>query len=185
MKLGQVVFTGDTKTGKKFLIRYPTKHDVKAMWQYINALSNENTFIRFQGERISFEDEENYVRSMLPRIESDIALQLLVFVDEQLVGTSNLDMYDRTDRHIGELGISISKDFRGEGIGTVLMKHTIKEGAEHLLGLEMITLSVFVNNQAAINMYKKFDFIEYGLLPRGVKLSDSYVDRVLMYKKLL
>ena len=37
----------------KIIFRYPTKKDLKAMWEFINTISKEKTFIRFQGEAIS------------------------------------------------------------------------------------------------------------------------------------
>ena len=80
------------------------------------------------------------------------------------------------------MGISLAKDFRGEGIGALLLKLIIDEAIKNLTGLEIISLSVFANNVAGIAMYRKFGFIEYGSLPKGVKLDDTYVDRLLMYK---
>ena len=63
-----VVFQGKSKKGKDIIIRYPEKSDTQAMRDYINFLSKEQTFIRFQGETISLPEEEKYVNSQLERI---------------------------------------------------------------------------------------------------------------------
>jgi RimJ/RimL family protein N-acetyltransferase len=48
----------------------------------------------------------------------------------------------------------------------------------------MFVLYVFSNNAFAIKMYERAGFLEYGRLPRGVKLEHGYVDRISMYKPL-
>jgi RimJ/RimL family protein N-acetyltransferase len=180
--MGNALFKGKNKTGQELMIRYPLKGDAEAMCHYMNALSSERTYIRFQGEKVTLEEEKRFLRAQMKRISNKVAVQLFAFAGEELIGIADIDMSDRTDRHVGELGISISKDFRGEGIGALLLKFIINEAIKYLPELEIISLSVFSNNVAGISMYRKFGFIEYGSLPKGVKLHESYVDRLLMYK---
>lgn len=182
MQQGQVVYQGKTSKTNEAIIRYPTKDDAQAMCDYINTLSKEKTFIRFQGENISLEDETKYLNSQLEKIAKNETVQLLVFVENKLIGISSIDMKDKVDRHVGVFGISIAKEFRGEGIGSLLMKTVIDEAINNIPQLEIITLGVFSNNSLAFEMYKKFGFVEYGNLPKGVKLQDSYVDHIYMYK---
>lgn len=95
-----------------------------------------------------------------------------------------LPMGEKIDKHNGIFGISIAKDFRKEGIGSLLMKLVMEEAVKQMCQLEIITLGVFGNNSIAQKMYEKFGFHEYGNLPNGVKLPDGYVDHVYMYKKI-
>jgi len=60
MKPGTIVFRGQTKKEREIIIRYPLKSDVSALRNYINTLSREKTFIRFQGEQVSLADEKKY-----------------------------------------------------------------------------------------------------------------------------
>ena len=39
-------------------------------------------------------------------------MQLLVFYDNKLVGSSGVEMKDKAQKHIGNFGISIAKDSR-------------------------------------------------------------------------
>ena len=41
-----------TINNKKIYFRYLVATDAEQMWEYINTLSKEQTFIRFQGEKI-------------------------------------------------------------------------------------------------------------------------------------
>lgn len=167
---------------KEIIIRYPKKDDVQAMWEYINTLSKERTFIRYQGERVSLEEEIKYLNSQLEKISQKHAVLLLVFCEGKLIGISGIDMKDKIEKHIGVLGISIAKGFRGAGIGSKLMELVIEEAEKNLTGLEIITLGVFSNNDLAKKMYQKFGFVEYGSLPNGVRLENGYTDHIYMYK---
>ena len=181
---GKIVFEGETEKGKHIIIRYPTRNDAKAMWEYINLLSKEQTFITYQGEGISLEEETDYLKKMLEKIEKKKAIQLFVFLDDKLIGISDIEMEVKTSAHEGVLGISIAKEYRGEGIGNTLMESMINEGIKNLPQLRIITLGVFGNNPLAMGMYKKFGLKEFGKLPEGIFYKGQYVDHIYMYKKV-
>ncbi len=182
MEFGKVAYQGKTSKGKELIIRYPNKDDAQLMREYINTLSEERTFIRFQGEKVSLEEETKYLNSQLERIRKKETVHLLVLSNNKIIGISSIDMKDRVNKHVGEFGISIAKDYRGEGLGTLLMKFVVDEAVKNIPQLEIITLGVFSNNSLAIEMYRKFGFVEYGDLPNGVKFGDKYVDHIYMYK---
>jgi ribosomal protein S18 acetylase RimI-like enzyme len=179
-----IVFSGETSKGTSVIIRYPLKEDLHEMWDVINELSQERTFITYQGEKISLQDEEEYLSSQLDKMLKGKTVQLLAFCDDVLVGVSSIDFLDRVEQHTGVFGITVIKSFRGKGIGALLMREVFRETAKVRPSLEIVTLWVFANNNLAIRMYEGFGFQEYGRLPRGIKLEHGYVDRISMYKSL-
>lgn len=180
----KVVYQGKTSKGIEITIRYPEILDAQAMTDYINTLSEERTFITYQGEKETPESEGKFLSSLLEKISNKKAVMLLVFANSDLVGISDVELGIRTGRHVGLLGISIAKEFRGEGIGKLLIEHLIKESKQNLVDLEIITLGVFSSNKLAINWYEKLGFIEEGRLPKGIKLANGYVDHIYMYKRV-
>lgn len=62
------------------------------------------------------------------------------------------------------------------------MQTVIDEAIKNLPGLEIIELGVYAENDLAKQMYKKFGFVEYGVLPKGIKKEDGYSDHIFMYK---
>lgn len=181
---GKVVYQGKSKKGTSYIIRYPVIGDVHQMWEYINRLSKEKTFITFQGENVSLEFETEYLTKQLQRIAKNQTVQLLVFVGENLVGIAGVDIRDRTSAHEGVFGISIDKNYRGEGIGKTLMEVIVKEAEEKMPKLKIVTLGLFGDNPRACKIYENFGFVESGRLPKGIKHNRNYVDNISMYKTI-
>jgi len=181
---GNVVFEGKSEKGNKIVIRYPTKDDAKLMWEYINQLSKEQTFITYQGEEITPQEETEHLKKVLENIEKKKSVQLLVFFDNKLIGISGIETKDRVSAHQGIFGISIAKEYRGEGVGTKLMELLIDEAIKNLPQLRIITLGVFESNRLAMGMYKKFGFKKFGTLPEGILYKGKYIDHVYMYKNV-
>ena len=182
MKQGEVVFTGKSSKGKEFLIRYLNKDDLEALLNYINELSQEQTFILYQGEKVTLEEETKYLQGQLEKMEKNECVQLLVFSDNKLIGLSSIDMRKRAEKHLGDFGISLHKDYRGEGIGSKLMELVLTEAKNNLPELKIVLLGAFGNNAQAIAMYKKFGFVQYSLLPKGIFYKGNYIDGIDMYK---
>lgn len=184
MSQSDMVFSGTTTKGVSIVIRYPRQEDLTCMWHMINELSQERTYIIYQGEDISMQEERKYLSSQLDKIHKKRTVQLLAFCDNVLAGIASVDFLDKIERHIGVFGVSVVKAFRGQGIGSELMREVFQEATTVNKDLEMMILWVFSTNTRAIQMYQRFGFQEYGRLPNGVKLEHGYVDRVAMYKSL-
>jgi RimJ/RimL family protein N-acetyltransferase len=178
----QIIFEGEIVKGKHFIIRYPQEGDAQVMCDYINALSEERAFVRFQGEKMAVEEEREFLDKELKAIKELKAVMLFVIVENRIVGIAALDMKDKTESHQGVLGISIVKEYRGEGLGKRLMAKILEEGKRCIPQLRIIVLGLFENNHRARQMYEEFGFVEFGRLPKGILYRGDYVDEILMYK---
>jgi RimJ/RimL family protein N-acetyltransferase len=180
-----VVKTITSKKGKEVTFRYPEAADAEKMCEYINALSQERTFIRIQGAQISLEDEKKFLEGKLKAIEAKQSIFLVAFHKDTLVGVTQIDSGAYTDSHIGTFGISLHKDYREEGIGRAFMSTVIEEAIRNLPGLEIIVLGIHAANARAMNLYTSFGFVPYGRLPNGVKKEhNAYDDHIWMYKEV-
>ncbi|MBI2028930.1 GNAT family N-acetyltransferase [Candidatus Gottesmanbacteria bacterium] len=181
---GKIIFNGISRKNTSFYIRYPKIGDSTLMQDYINTISEEQTFIRFQGEKVTLEHETKFLNDQLEKISKNQAVLFLVFSDQKLIGISGIEMKDRTSKHEGVFGISVAKEFRCQGIGKILMHKVLDEAVEDIPQLKIITLGIFANNPAAFKMYENFGFKEFGRLPEGILHKGKYVDHVYMYKKV-
>lgn len=181
MQPGQVVFKGKTTKGVLVTLRYPKADNLADLLDYINSLSKEKTFVSFQGEQQTPEDEKKYLDERLKRIGNAQTVQLLAFSDNKLIGIASIDLGERVSKHVGNFGISVAKDFRNLGVGSLLIENILKEAKRYLPNLKIITLSVFGNNPIALKMYQKFGFRQYGRLPKAIWHRGRLVDRIYMY----
>jgi putative acetyltransferase len=102
---------------------------------------------------------------------------LVACVDDEVVG--HLDLYTFPNRprrhHVGQIGMAVRDDFQGQGIGTALMQAAV-DMADNWLNLLRLELSVYTDNQPALRLYKKFNFVIEGRLVRYAYRDGQYVD---------
>lgn len=67
--------------------------------------------------------------------------------------------YGYVDSNTPELGIAVTKEARGNGVGTLLMKEIIRKAMYE--GYESISLSVDSYNTNAVHIYEKLGFKDY------------------------
>jgi ribosomal-protein-alanine N-acetyltransferase len=180
----KIVFQGKTEKGLEVVVRYPEITDCELMQDYINELSKEKTFIRWQGEQTSFDEEKKFLKERLEAIKNKKAVQLLIFVKDKLVANSEVHMLDKTEKHLGALAMSVAKNFRDKGVGKLSMKLLLEEARKELSELKIVTLEVYSTNDIARSLYREFGFVEYGMLPNGIFRNNAFEDRISMYKNI-
>lgn len=184
MKPGSVVLEKN-HNGDRVVIRYVDKHDVEVLHKYINQLSKEQTFISYQGEEISMEEEQKHVEDVVKKISDGVQVKLLLLINGEVCGVSEVGLLRRSAMsHVGGLGLSLSSHVRGRGLGRLMIETTIKEAVDKLNGLRMIELTVFATNDIARNLYKSCGFVDGGIIPERILHRGKYVDEYFMYKKL-
>lgn len=110
--------------------------------------------------QIPYPSEEMW-RERLTKTSTEFML-LVALVDGKLVGNAGLHMTARRRRaHAADIGMAIHDQYHNLGVGTALMA-AITSQADNWLNLLRLELTVFTDNVAAINLYKKFGFIVEG-----------------------
>lgn len=82
--------------------------------------------------------------------------------------------------HRGSLGMGLLPEFRGQGIGSQLLKAVLDQAKK--FGLEKIELNVYSSNAPAIALYKKLGFEQEGLIKKYRRLDGEYFDCLIMGK---
>jgi RimJ/RimL family protein N-acetyltransferase len=167
------------KNGDTVTVRKAGKSDAKAMLEYINTISSESHFLTFgEGEfNMTIEQEENFIDNIS---KQNNALLLVAEVQGRIVGNLNFSGGARPRiAHTGEFGVSVLKEFWGQGIGTELIKFLI-EFSKQSGTVRKLNLRVRSDNHSAIHVYKKLGFIEEGVITREFLIRGSFYDSILM-----
>jgi putative acetyltransferase len=106
---------------------------------------------------------------------------LVARVDADVVGQLGLHTFPDHPRrrHVGQIGMAVRDDWQGKGVGTALMQAAV-DLADNWLNLVRLELDVFVDNEPAIKLYKKFGFVVEGTLSRFAFRDGQYVDTFTM-----
>ena len=106
---------------------------------------------------------------------------LVACVEGEVVGSLGLETSPTRwrMRHVGSIGMAVRDDWQGKGVGTALMEAAL-DLADNWLNLTRIELRVYVDNSAAVALYKNFGFEIEGTHRRLAFRNGEYVDAYLM-----
>jgi len=182
MKLGKIIKKYKSKKGKRVVVRVVTWDDLDDLLIYANELIKEDTFVMIHGKEITLEEEVDFLADSIKKTLRGDKLHFVIEINGDFAGSCNIDRQRLRSQHVGRIGISVSKKYRDEGIGTELMKTLISQGRQHKY--KLLTLTCFSINKRAIAVYEKVGFKKAGVIPGAYKYKNVYEDELVMYKKL-
>ena len=166
------------KNGKEALLRNGSGADGTEVCEVFNATHAETDYLLTYPDENSFtpEEESEYLEK---KTESPNEIEIVAFVDGKVAGTAGIEQVGSKDKlsHRAEFGIGILKEYWGLGLGEALTKACIQCAKE--AGYAQLELNVVAENTAAISLYKKLGFVEFGRNPRGFK------SRISGYQELI
>lgn len=157
--------------GKDVVIRSARTSDASALNAFVSDVFKTSDYLITQPHEFSFITTENQVERIRSYDVPPGHLLLVAECDGKLIGTLDFASGNR-DRtaHRGEFGMSVRRDWRGRGIGKMLMEALIEWVRTNPV-VELILLQVFEENAAAIALYKKFGFQITGREPHDIRLA--------------
>lgn len=164
---------------EKVIIRKSNKSDAKALIEYLNVIGGESDFLTFGiGEfGRNVEKEENFIENISSK---ENALSIVAEVNGKVVGNLNFSGGPRQrTAHSGEFGISVLKEYWGNGIGEELIKYLISWSKSSGI-IRKIDLKTRTDNTRGIHLYKKLGFSEEGIVRRDFSINGEFYDSLLM-----
>lgn len=161
-------------------IREARVDDAEALIPYVQRLAAEPDIdlLLQPGEFDLTVEEEQQILADYAAAENSI--YLVAEVEGQIVGSLNCQgSHRRAARHVVMLGMSVAREWRGQGIGTRLLEHALQWARETGI-VTRIELFVFARNTGAIRLYERFGFVIEGRRRRSVYKDDQYMDDLLM-----
>ena len=174
--------TIELKNGKIVTLRYVRPGDIDTVLDFVNLIADENEFTNLI-YRKTYEEELDWLINTVKNILLGKEIFIGVFAGERYIGSVGVSTEEIRGPHVGVFGIVLAPEFRGLGLGRIMLQEALQQAKDHLK-MTMVRLSCFANNDVAIQLYLNEGFVEYGRLPGGLKYRDMLVDQILMYKKL-
>ena len=109
--------------------------------------------------------------------ENDKAIYISALIEDRVVGYCGIWMIC-DEAHI--MNIAVHPDFRRMGIGSIIIEKIIDIAFDN--NLQSMTLEVKISNYAAIDLYKRFGFAQFGI--RKGYYEDTNEDAIIMWKTL-
>jgi RimJ/RimL family protein N-acetyltransferase len=182
LETGKVIKTFTSEKGNEIVIRYPKWEDLDNLLSYINTLIDEDTFINQFDKHVTREEEQEMLTKWFKNMQEEKGYSIVGESNSTLIANCGFTRLSGRSKDIAELGITIHKDYRGEGIGTVLMKMLIEDARR--IGIRILKLNCFENNGRALRLYEKTGFLRVGTIPEALPYKGMYIGEVLMYKRL-
>ncbi|MGE5676976.1 MAG: GNAT family N-acetyltransferase, partial [Pseudomonadota bacterium] len=153
--------------------------DGEALIEYVESISCESDNLTFgPGEfKATVEQEESFLEHMAGQ---ENAIYLIAHNGKKIIGSLNFSGGPRPRiAHTGEFGVSVLKDYWGNGLGTELVEYLI-EWCREGKAIRKINLRVRTDNHNAIHVYKKLGFVEEGTITRELCINGSFYDMLAM-----
>lgn len=182
MKFGPIEVTD--KLGRTIVLRNAELTDATALIEYLKVTTSETPFLIREPEEVTLttEQEEAFIQRCM---DDEKGLMLVANMDGEHIGNCSLNgllPYKRY-AHRCDIAIALYQKYCGAGIGKLMMNTVLSIAKE--IGYEQAELEVIADNQAAIHLYQKVGFQEYGRFPHNMKYQDgTYADAIWMMKYL-
>jgi ribosomal protein S18 acetylase RimI-like enzyme len=171
----------------KIKIEELSKKDLKSAKEFldfINSLADEDAEISIN-KKSNLKEEIKWLKQNLDGVRKKKKVFCIAKDKGRIVGIASIEMRDLRENHVGILGISVRKEYRGMGLGKYLMKEVLNLAKRKLKPkLKIIRLSVFSTNKIAQNLYKKLGFKLVAKIPKQIQYKGKLIDEVIMIKEI-
>lgn len=169
----------ELKNNKLVTIRQATIEDAEKLLSCIKTYVPQSDYIpKLENEiKLTIEQEKEWINSFLTNENS---LLLIAEYDNEIIGNIDLTGNRRVImQHTAVIGMGMLKEWKNSGLGTALLKLTIKWAKENPI-LELLWLQVYTENILGVTLYKKMGFIENGIIEKYFKQNGKHYDNLTM-----
>lgn len=155
-----------------YIIREADIEDAKNVIEYIKIVSDETDFL------ISDSSERNFTvrkeKEFLQNIQSSILEKIFLFeIENKIVGMCSIEGINKIRiKHRVDLAITVLKNYWGNKIGEKLIDYAIEYCKSNCI--KKIELTVRIDNERALKLYKKFGFEIEGEIKNFIYLNGNY-----------
>lgn len=170
-----------TRDGRELILRNAVGTDAADFLDYFIQAHSETEYLTTYPDETK-RNVANTTEDLEATRASERNIEICAFVDGRLVGSAGIELERDRDktRHRASFGISILRDYWGLGIGSLLTESCIEVARR--AGYLQIELDVVAENEAAVALYKKYGFTEFGRNPRAFRTRQGRWQEVILMR---
>lgn len=158
-------------------IRNAQIHDAHLIAEAERAIAQQPGYFCSAPSELS---DQNVVQTITKTLQTQKGVYLVAEHEGTVVGHGFLEpLRLKSLEHVAELNLVVHPGWEGKGIGTLLIQRLI-EWARQSKWIEKIELNVRASNEKALCLYTKMGFREEGRLRKRVKVTERYIDDLVM-----
>lgn len=161
-----------------YLIREANIEDAENIIEYIKIVSDETDFL------ISDSSERNFTvkkeKEFLQNMQNSILEKMfLCEIENKIVGICSIEGVNKIRiKHRVDLAITVLKNYWGNKIGEKLIDYAIEYCKSN--SIKKIELTVRIDNERALKLYKKFGFEIEGEIKKFIYFGGNYYNCYFM-----
>lgn len=165
-------------------VREAIPSDGAEILKTLKIIGSETSFLVMDEKGLLLSTDE-MAHNLAELYDSSNNVLLVALVDERIVGTASVKASDSGRmEHIGEIGISILKDYWGLGLGHLMLEELIQWAQESGV-IRRLELTVQERNQRAVKLYEKMGFATETIMERGAKTDEGVFLRVHLMSMMI
>lgn len=169
-KFRQIITLAD---GTRVLLRPLTKEDKAALIALFEPTSDDD----FKLMRNNVRDKE-LVASWVDHLDYKRVLPIVAVVNDRIVGDCTLHFRAGPGRHLADVRIFLSKEFRKRGLGTAMLRSAIEIAKK--LGLQQLVAEVVADQVKVITAFKELGFEQRAMYPNYFMMPDGETHDVVV-----
>ena len=165
-----------------YLIREANIEDAENVIEYIKIVSDETNFLISDSSERNFtvRKEKEFLQNMQSSIlEKMFLCEIKNKTENKIVGICSIEGINKIRiKHRVDLSITVLKNYWGNKIGEKLIGYTIDYCKSN--SIKKIELTVRIDNERAIKLYKKFGFEIEGEIKKFIYFGGNYYNCYFM-----
>lgn len=170
------------KNGEMIVLRLAGCPDAEDIISVIKTNAPERSYVLMEHYGTRPESIKSYICNM--NFEKN--LLIVAVAGKSAIGALSAIQMDDGKRsetaHILNIGLHISPEYRGLGIGSRMLNYAGEWAKTH--GFKKLEANIFTTNKRSLHLFEREGFIEEGTRKKRIRMGQQYIDEVLIGKML-
>ncbi|MDA8236172.1 MAG: GNAT family N-acetyltransferase [Clostridia bacterium] len=168
--------------GVEIVLRPAVSEDAREIIDTVSSVSPERSYVLMEKYGKDEETERKYITDM----DRQHNLLLVAVAEGVIVGSlaalQENEGQDPKTTHILNVGLHLTKAYRGLGIGSKMLQYAIDWARER--GFRKLEANIFTVNSRSLKLFSNAGFVEEGTRRKQYRIGREFIDEVIVAKFL-